>query len=59
MALMDSQNYKFNPPDKINFVNHDWIKNHHENYTGSKLAYNPSKNLKAKEEAYKKWHPEN
>jgi NADH dehydrogenase len=46
-------------PDKINFVNHDWIKNHHENYTGSKLAYNPTKNLKAKEEAYKKWHPEN
>ena len=45
-------------PDKINFVNHSWIKNHHENYTGSDMAYSPLKKSKVKEETYKKWHPE-
>jgi NADH:ubiquinone oxidoreductase subunit len=45
-------------PDKINFVNHSWIKNHHENYTGSDMAYSPLKKSKIKEETYKKWHPE-
>ena len=45
-------------PDKINFVNHSWIKNHHENYTGSDMAYSPLKKSKIKEETYKKWYPE-
>jgi NADH:ubiquinone oxidoreductase subunit len=45
-------------PDKINFVNHSWIKNHHENYTGSDMAYSPLKKSKVKEETYKKWNPE-
>jgi NADH:ubiquinone oxidoreductase subunit len=45
-------------PDKINFVNHSWIKNHHENYTGSNMAYSPLKKSTIKEETYKKWHPE-
>jgi NADH:ubiquinone oxidoreductase subunit len=45
-------------PDKIKFPDHEWIKNHHENYTGSKLAHNPSKNLKSKDKDYEKWKPE-
>ncbi len=45
-------------PDKISFSNHIWIKDHHENYTGSKMAYSPSANLKNKKKTYSKWDPE-
>ena len=45
-------------PDQIKFENHDWIKEHQRNYTGSKLAYSPSKSKKEKKDSYKKWQPE-
>lgn len=45
-------------PDQIKFVDHEWIKEHQENYTGSKLAYTPSKNKKSNKDSYKKWSPE-
>ena len=45
-------------PDKINFTNHPWIKNHHENYTGTKMAYSPLASSANKQESYKKWDPE-
>ena len=45
-------------PDKIKFENHDWMKEHQRNYTGSKLAYSPSKSKKEKKDSYKKWQPE-
>ena len=45
-------------PDQIEFVDYSWIKEHHENYTGSKLAYTPSKNKNANKDPYKKWSPE-
>jgi hypothetical protein len=34
------------------------MKEHHRNYTGSKLAYSPSKSKKEKKDSYKKWQPE-